>query len=396
MSGFDWNEHLERKLAQAREGALWRDIPPVDHGADRVIQWQGKKLLNLASNNYLGLAGRGELRSAAVRAVEEYGTTAGASRLVTGNYAPYDELERLTAEFKGQEAALVVGSGFSANLCILAALADRQTLVFSDRLNHASIVDGIVLARARQIRYRHKDMGHLRELLARHADAPRKIIITDTVFSMDGDVAPLADIVELAQDSGALLVVDEAHATGILGEGRGLAHECGLAGDVDVHMGTYSKALGSFGAYVAGRRTVVDAVRNFGRPFIFSTALPPAAVGAALAALRLVATGGAKSRKLLENAAELRSLLRDLGLDTGQSTTQIIPIILGDNAEALAARDFLMERGILAPAIRPPTVPRGSARLRLSLRADLTEQDMERVFEAMRELALAPRGAWRS
>jgi len=389
MSAFDWNQHMAARLAAAQGRALWREIPPVDRGADRMVLWQGRRLLNLASNNYLGLAGRGELRAAAVRAAEEYGTTAGASRLVTGNFAPYDELERLTAEFKAQRAALVLGSGYMANLCVMVALADRHTVVFSDRLNHASIVDGITLARAAHVRYRHGDMEHLAALLAHHAGAARKIIVTDTVFSMDGDVADLAHIVELAQAHGALTVVDEAHATGVLGEGRGLAHELGLSEAVDVHMGTFSKALGSYGAYVAGREDVVAMLRNFGRPFIFSTALPPAVVGASLAALRLVAAGGAKARKLLDSAAALRHHLVALGFSTGRSVTQIIPVLLGDNAAALAARDFLMERGVLAPAIRPPTVPEGSARLRVSLRADLTEADMERVHTAFEELAVA-------
>lgn len=389
MSAFDWNQHMAARLAEARARGLWREIPPVDRGADRTVLWQGRRLLNLASNNYLGLAGRGELRAAAVRAVEEYGTTAGASRLVTGNFALCDELERLTAGFKGQQAALLLGSGYAANLCVMAALADRHTVVFSDRLNHASIVDGIALARAVHARYRHGDMEHLAALLARHAGAARKIIVTDTVFSMDGDVADLARIVELAQEHGALTVVDEAHATGVLGEGRGLAHELGLSDAVDVHMGTFSKALGSHGAYVAGREDVVAMLRNFGRPFIFSTALPPAVVGASLAALRLVAAGGAKARRLLDSAADLRHHLAALGFSTGRSVTQIIPVILGDNATALAARDFLMERGVLVPAIRPPSVPEGTARLRVSLRADLTEADMERVHTAFEELAVA-------
>jgi 8-amino-7-oxononanoate synthase len=389
MSTFDWNDFMAARLAEARARSLWRDIPPVDRGADRVLSWQGRRLLNLACNNYLGLAGRGELRAAAERAAQELGTTSGASRLVTGNFAACDELERLTAEFKAQRAALILGSGYMANLCVMAAFADRRTTVFSDRLNHASIVDGIALARAAHVRYRHGDMAHLEALLARPPPAPRKIIVTDTVFSMDGDVADLARIVELAQEHGALTVVDEAHATGVLGEGRGLAHELGLSDAVDVHMGTFSKALGSYGAYVAGREDVVAMLRNFGRPFIFSTALPPTVVAASLAALRLVAAGGAKARKLLDYAADLRHHLAALGFSTGRSVTQIIPVVMGDNAAALAARDFLMERGVLVPAIRPPSVPEGTARLRVSLRADLTEADMERVHTAFADLAVA-------
>lgn len=386
MNTFDWNEHLASRLDDVRAKSLWRDIPPVDNGADRIVAWRGKRLVNLASNNYLGMAGRTQLRSAAIRAVEQYGTSAGASRLVSGNYKLYDKLEAGIADFKGQEAALALGTGYAANLCILSALANRHTAVFSDRLNHASIVDGVTLSRAKHVRYRHNDLDHLAELLCTHADIPRKIIITDTVFSMDGDIADLAGIVALAREHGALTIVDEAHAVGVLGQGRGLAHELSLTDAVDVHMGTFSKALGSHGAYVAGSRLVVDAVRNFGRPFIFSTALPPAAVGAGLAALRLVATGGSKAERLLARAQELRDYLRGLGFDTGDSTTQIIPVILGDNDAVVRARDFLMSRGLLVSAIRPPTVPAGTARLRVSLRADLTQSDMERIragFEAL-------------
>lgn len=387
MSGFDWNEHMAARLSQAREKLLWREVPPVDRGADRLVLWDGRKLLNLASNNYLGLAGREELRAGAEAAARQCGASSGASRLITGNYSFYDDLERRVAEFKGMESALLLGAGYAANLCILAAFADRRTVVFSDRLNHASIVDGITLARARHVRYRHADMDHLARQLEKNADAEKKIIVTDTVFSMDGDVVDLARLVELAKAHGALTVVDEAHATGILGGGRGLAHELGLADAVDVHMGTFSKALGSHGAYVAGRAAVVDTVRNFGRPFIFSTALPPAVVGASLAAMKLVAGGDVGSARLLGMAAGLREFLQGLGFDTAPSTTHIIPVMMGGNDAALDARDFLMKRGILAPAIRPPTVPEGTARLRISLRADLTDEDMGQVRQAFTALA---------
>lgn len=382
-----WSEFFARRFDELERAAQFREIPPVEHGAGLYLEHGGRRLLNLASNNYLGLADAPELARAATDALNEYGASSGASRLVTGTTALHDALDRETAAFKEQENAVCVGSGYAANLCILSALADRHCVVFSDRLNHASIVDGIVLSRAQHVRYRHNDLDHLAALLKKHADAPRKLVVTDSVFSMDGDVADLAGIVPLVRDAGALLVVDEAHATGVMGRGRGLAHQLGLADEVDVHMGTFSKGLGSYGAFIAGRRPVIEAMRNFGRAFIFSTALPPAVVGANLAALALAREGEALREHLQVVTAEVRGTLRRLGFDTGASTTQIIPVILGGNEAALAARDYLMDHEVYVPAIRPPTVPQDTARLRLSLRADLGEADVDLLCRALTALA---------
>lgn len=384
----EWNEHLSRRRTDLDAKAQFRSIPDVERGADLHILWRGQSCVNLASNNYLGLSSHRSLADGAAEVLEAYGAGSGASRLVTGTYAPYDALDRAVARFKATEDAVVVGSGFAANLCALTALADRNTVVFSDRLNHASIVDGIRLSRARHVRYRHNDLDHLAVLLDRHADAGRKLIVTDTVFSMDGDVVPLEGIVRLAGEHGALLVLDEAHATGVFGGGRGLAHELGLADEVDAVVGTFSKALGSYGAFIAGDGDVIDAVRNFGRAFIFSTSLPPAVVGANLAALRLVESDASRGERVLALAEELRAYLAGLGFDTGDSATQVIPVILGGNEAALAARDLLVDYGVYAPAIRPPSVPQNSARLRLSLRADLADADMDtvkRAFAALKE-----------
>ncbi|MFH1913764.1 MAG: 8-amino-7-oxononanoate synthase [Pseudomonadota bacterium] len=376
MSEHPYKEYIAQEVAKLREGNRVRQIPPVDHGADKFLLHDGRRLLNLASNNSLGLAGHPALRRGAIEAVERYGTSSGASRLVSGNFALLDELEQEMRSFKEQEDALVVGSGFAANLMILSALADRHTVVFSDRLNHASIVDGIRLSGAKHVRYRHNDTGHLAQLLEANAGAPRKLLVTDTVFSMDGDIADLATLVDLCHHHGVLSVVDEAHAAGIFGNGRGLAAELGLADRVDIHMGTFSKAFGSYGAYVAGKADIIGYLRNTGRPFIFSTALPPAVVGASLAAVRLVRETGTMGTRLLDMAREVRGFLGSLGLDVGSSQTAIIPIMLGSNEAALAARDALMEHGVLVGAIRPPTVPENTARLRISLRADLTDADL--------------------
>jgi 8-amino-7-oxononanoate synthase len=387
MSSTFIDRYVKPELAELERRSLARRIPEVDFGPDRMLRVRGREFLNLASNNYLGLAGHPALKAAAAEALQRYGTSSGASRLVTGNYALYDLLESELASFKGQEAALVVGSGFAANLSIFSALADRSTLVFSDRLNHASIIDGIALSGARQVRYRHKDNEHLRSLLEKHRDNPRKIVVTDTVFSMDGDAADLPVLVRLCSDFEALLVVDEAHATGIYGRGRGMAAEKGVESEVDVHMGTFSKGLGSYGGYIAGSREVIDLIVSRGRAFVFSTALPPAVIGANLAALRLVASDHEPAVRLLRLSTDLRTHLASLGLDTGASATQIIPILIGGNMETLAARDFLLERSILVAAVRPPTVPDGTARLRISLRADLNDQDMAEVKTAFADLA---------
>ncbi|WP_319471882.1 8-amino-7-oxononanoate synthase [uncultured Pseudodesulfovibrio sp.] len=377
-------EFISKELEELRERSLFRQIPPVDNGADKFLVFEDRRLLNLASNNYLGIADHPDLKAAAVRAVEQYGTSSGASRLISGNFSLFDQLEAEISDFKGLDDALVVGSGFTANLMILSTLADRHTVVFSDRLNHASIVDGIRLSGAQHVRYRHNDMAHLASLMEKHAHASRKILVTDTVFSMDGDCAYLASIVDLCEKHDVLSVVDEAHAAGIMGGGRGLAAELGLAGRVNVHMGTFSKGFGSYGAYVAGDSEIIDYLRNKGRPFIFSTALPPAVVGASLAAVKLVRENPGMGVGLLEMAREVRGFLQSLGLDTGPSETAIIPVILGDNARTLAARDMLMEHGIYIGAVRPPTVPQGTARLRISLRADLDSEDLLNFRNAMK------------
>ena len=387
MGGSFWPEFFRRELARLEGQGLLRRIPDLDHGAARLVDQGGARLLNLASNNYLGLAGTPELQEAAVRAVAEYGTSSGASRLVSGQYALLDQLEAGAAALKGAEAALAVGSGYAANVMLLQALADRHSIIFSDRLNHASIVDGIRLSGARMERYAHADAADLARRLEAHCDAVRKIVVTDTVFSMDGDLAPLKEIAALAQEHGALLILDEAHATGVFGQGRGLGHALGVAGEGVLFMGTLGKALGAHGAFIAGTREAVDFLRNTGRAFIFSTALPPAAVGAALAGLEAVRRDPGAGQRLLDMAQGLRHFVRDLGFDTGPSQSQIVPVILGSNAAALRARDFLAGRGILAPAVRPPTVPANTARLRLSLRADLTEQDLALCHAALTDLA---------
>ncbi|MFP4168278.1 MAG: aminotransferase class I/II-fold pyridoxal phosphate-dependent enzyme [Desulfonatronovibrionaceae bacterium] len=380
-------DRIQKQLDNLQSENSLRSIPSkVDRGADLWLDCGPQRCLNLASNNYLGLAADPRLKEAAIRAIKELGTSSGASRLVSGQYRLYSELESTTARFKDQESALVVGSGYAANLSILTALAGRKTAVFSDRQNHASIVDGCILARCKQIRYRHLDTDHLRHLLHHYKDHAEKIIITDTVFSMDGDLAPLEGLIRMARDSGALLVVDEAHATGIFGKGRGLAAELGVANEVDVHMGTFSKALGSQGGYIAARRDIIRLIISKARAFIYSTALPPAVIAASLAALEHVRDHPEKGKRLLQTARNVAGFLRETGFAAGPGHSQIIPVIIGPNRETLQAAETLRHRGVYAPAIRPPTVPQNTARLRLSLRADLSDKDVDFLKKAFLNL----------
>jgi 8-amino-7-oxononanoate synthase len=379
-------DKLIRELEKIKQAQAYRRIPEIEEGGGKYVQKKGKYLLNLASNNYLGLSCDCSLISASRKALELLGCSSGASRVVTGNFSLYDELEKRTARFKSLEDCLVINSGYTANLAVLTTLAGRRTVVFSDKLNHASIVDGIRLSGAEHVRYRHSDMAHLKELLDKYKDTEEKIIVTDTVFSMDGDRAELADIVNLAGKYKALTIVDEAHATGVLGQGRGLAHELGLEHKIDVHMGTYSKAFGSFGAYLAGDSVIIDYIRNRGRQFIFTTSLPPSVIGADMAALDYVCSRGECGCELLSKSEYLRNVLKKLGYDTGMSSTQIIPVILKDNGAVLKAAVFLEEEGIIAGAIRPPTVPENTARLRLSMRNDICVEEIEKVVSVFRRL----------
>ncbi|MGX9365958.1 8-amino-7-oxononanoate synthase [Desulfoplanes sp. PS50] len=384
MSFFD--DWITSTTAALREQGLWRRIPELDHGADLMVVINGTEVINLASNNYLGLAGSEAMKDAAVSAVNAYGTSSSASRLVTGTFELYNRLEAALAEFKHQESCLVFGSGYTANLGLVTAFAGRGSVVFSDRLNHASIVDGIIMSRARHVRYRHNDMDHLRYCLEKYRDVPRKFLVTDSVFSMDGDRADLCSIVTLCQEHDVVVMVDEAHATGVLGNGRGLACELGLEKEIPIHMGTLSKGLGAYGGFVCAGHDIIDVLKNRARSFIFSTSLPPCVIAAGLCGVASVTKDPGQGMSLLDRATRLRDFLRSLGFDTGCSTTQIIPVIIGENAKTLWARDHLLASGVLVSAIRPPTVPKNTSRLRLALRGDMQEDHLARIMEAFDRL----------
>jgi 8-amino-7-oxononanoate synthase len=380
---------IQLQLEDLKRRGLYRRLRRVDGPQGRAIAVDGRETLNFCSNNYLGLADHPALGQAAKEAVDRYGCGAGASRLVSGNLALYEELEDRIAALKGTEAALVMNSGYQANVGIVAALAAEGDVIFSDALNHASLIDGCRLSRAKTVVYPHGDVSRLEDELKKSPAGARKLIVTETIFSMDGDEAPLADIVGLAERHGAAVMVDEAHATGLFGpRGAGLVSKLGLEGRVAVQMGTLGKALGCFGAYVAGSRLLGQYLVNRCRSFIFATALPPPVLAAALAALDLVRREPQRRLALWHNSRALRERLRALGFSLGASESQIQPVILGDATVCMAFSERLLERGVFAQGIRPPTVPPGTSRLRVTVMATHTHEDLERAmgaFEATRQ-----------
>lgn len=379
MRGEDWiNEHLSALKAKGLERKARAYSPEAAS-------------LDFSSNDYLNLATHPRVIERARRALDEYGGGSKASRLVTGTLALHDELEQTIAAHKGYESALVYGTGYMANVGTISSLVGRNDLVLADKLVHASIIDAITLSRARLVRFKHNDTAHLETLLQKHADFDgRVLVVTESVFSMDGDIAPLTAIAELSEQFGVMLMVDEAHSTGIFGEGgAGLIAAQHLQDKVNVSMGTLSKAMGGYGGYVAGSKPLRELLVHGARAFIYTTAPPPAQIGAALGAFEALAADPLMGKRLLENAAFFRSKLQAAGLDTLGSQSQIVPVLIGDNEKAVAVSMALRERGIIASAIRPPTVPAGTARLRLSVTLAHSCEDLERAAALIAEVCAA-------
>jgi 8-amino-7-oxononanoate synthase len=388
---------IQERLAELESNGLRRRLRVVDGRQGPEVVLDGRPVLLLCSNNYLGLANHPRLRQAAADAALSLGTGAGASRLISGSMSIHAELESRLAEFKGTEAALLFGSGYLANAGTIAALAGRGEVVFSDELNHASIIDGCRLAGAETFVYRHADPEHLEWGLGRAAGRAA-LIATDGVFSMDGDIAPLPELVDLAHRHRCRLLVDEAHATGCIGPGgRGSIAAAGLSDEVDVIVGTLGKALGGYGAYVCGSAEVMDYLVNSARPFIFSTAPPPPVVAAAGAALDILIESPERVEILGQNAVALREGLRAEGLEPIGSETQIVPLVIGEADDAMALCERLLAEGVFAQAIRPPTVPPGTCRLRLTTMATHRVADLRRaarmIGAAARDLGLTSRPA---
>jgi glycine C-acetyltransferase len=346
-------------------------------------RYDGRDVINLASNNYLGLANHPRLNAAASRAAEELGSGSGAVRTIAGQMTMHRELEARFAAFKHAEAALMFQSGFTANAGTVAAILAKDDVIVSDRLNHASIIDGARLSRAEIAVFDHRDVDHADRLLAETSrPGRRQLLITDGVFSMDGDIAPLPDLVEVAERHGAVMMLDDAHATGVLGPGgSGSVEHFGLRGRVDVQVGTLSKAIGVLGGFIAGAPHLVEWLENRGRPYLFSTSAPPAVVAACIAALEVIADEPERLTRLWSNAEQLKAGLRELGFDTGASQTPITPVITGDEERTQAFARRLFDEGVFCPAIVFPTVGRGSARVRTIVTADHTEQDLREALD---------------
>jgi glycine C-acetyltransferase/8-amino-7-oxononanoate synthase len=394
---------LRETLDSLQDAGLLRSLRNLAGAPGPKIIVNGRPALLLCSNNYLGLAADERVKQAAREALGIYGCGATGSRLISGNLEPYATLERELAEWKGREAALVFPSGYQANLGAIPALVGPGDAIFSDALNHASLIDGCRLSRAETIVYDHCDAEDLERKLATRAVARpsaalppaslrtggtgRKLILTESVFSMDGDLAPLEDLVFLARKYAALLMVDEAHATGVFGPtGAGLVEEYGLQQQVDIQMGTFSKALGSLGGYIAGSRDLIRYLTQKARSLIFTTGLPPAVVAASTAGLRIARTEPERRAALWRNVRQLRDGLTEIGFSLGPSRSQILPMLLGDERKTMAACRFLLRHGVFVQGIRPPTVPPGTARLRITPMASHTEAEIAEALAVFRRL----------
>ncbi len=376
--------YFHEKVEELKDAGVYR-VLPVNYGpCANVINLNNRKVVNLSSNNYLGLADHPRLKEAAKKAIDKYGIGAGSVRTIVGNQDILEELERELAKFKREEAVVCFQSGLNCNLGVIPAITEKGDLIISDELNHASIIDGVRLSRADKAIFRHADTGHLAEILAEKAEQYKRVfIITDGVFSMDGDIAPLPEIVELAEKYNAYVYVDDAHGSGVLGEGgRGTIDHFHLNGRVDFIVGTLSKAIGVIGGYLATKTKVKEWLLHRARPLLFSTALPPAAIAATIEAVKILSESKTLTEKLWDNAAYFKKGLKDLGFNTGQSKTPITPVIIGDEALTMKFSQQLLEEGVFVSGIVFPTVPPGAGRCRVMLSASHAKEDLDFALNA--------------
>ncbi len=389
--GSDFYKSISSWLEQQKETSNLRELKPLtrqDNG--RVMLGAGAgtvgPLLDFSSNDYLALSTHPGIIAASRKALEEFGAGSGAARLMSGNLEIHGKLEQKVAQLKDQQAALVFGSGYMANTGIIPALVGRNDVIFTDRLNHASIYDGCRLAGADLVRFHHNDLSHLEELLQKKRGLGSALIVVESVYSMDGDFCPLKDLVGLKKRYDCLLLVDEAHATGVFGnKGGGLVEQQGVSQEVDLVMGTFGKALGSYGAYVAASREMISYLINRARSFIYSTALPPAVIGASLAAVEIIQKEPELRLELHRKVELFKSTLKKHGVADNPGPSQIIPIEIGESAKALALAAELRKKGVFATAVRPPTVPQGTARLRFSVTRHLSDNDLVQTAGALYE-----------
>jgi len=378
---------LQDSLEDLGEKGCLRKLRCLSGSQGREIIIDDQKVLNFCSNNYLGLADDVRLKEAAIVSLEAEGLGSGASRLVCGNLSAHKNLEERIARFKGTDAALVFSTGYMANVGIISSLFGRNDVIFSDKLNHASIIDGILLSQAKFKRYPHVDMKALEGMLQETREKIRKVIITDSVFSMDGDIAPLDKIVALAKKYNCQVMIDEAHALGVLGRiGRGAAEHFGVEEEIDIKMGTLSKAVGSFGAYCCGSRELIDYLINKARSFIYTTGMPPSVAAASLKGIEIIESEPERREKLWDNARYLLRKLKETGFETLRSQTPIIPVLVKESENAVRFSERLFEAGIFISAIRPPTVPAQTARLRLTVMATHTREDVHYLLQHMERI----------
>jgi len=385
----DW-DFLTAELTALEQEGLLSHPRTVESAQGAWMTVDGKRVLNLCANNYLGLANHPRLREAAHAAIERFGVGPAAVRSIAGNLSLHQELEQRLAAFKGVAATLTLQSGFNANLAVIPALVQEDDAIFSDALNHASIIDGCRLSRAQVIRYRHCDPDDLAAALARTQGVRRRLVITDGVFSMDGEIAPLPQIVEVAAQHEALVMVDDAHGEGVLGlGGRGISHHFGLLGQVDVEVGTLSKAFGVIGGYVAGRQALIDYLKQRARPYLFSSATTAADVAACLAAVTLLQESQDKVEQLWDNTHFFQERMRALGFDLGHTQTPITPVMIGAAQRAKLLSAHLFNAGVFVQAVTFPTVPHGTARLRVMLSAAHSREDLVFALETFARLGRA-------
>ncbi len=375
-------EWLNAEIESLKKKGLFREMVCVDGMQGPVVSAEGRELLLFSSNNYLGLASHPEVIQAQTDAVKKYGTGACASRLISGNMHLHEKLEKRIAEFKNTESAIVFPTGYMANLGVISALMSGDDLVLCDKLNHASIIDGIKLSGAKLRVYPHKNLDRLDSILKKSKSLKKKLIVSDGVFSMDGDIAPVRELIRIAKKYGAMLMIDDAHATGVLGShGRGSCEYHGYKEGVDINMGTLSKALGNLGGFIAGKRSLIEYIRNKARSFIYTTALPPAILGGSVKAVDIAERGMALRKKLWSNVKNLKEGLISLGFNIMGSQTQIIPVWLGNAEKTMMTSKFLLREGILAPGIRPPTVAKTGCRIRLSVMATHKDEHIRRLID---------------
>jgi 8-amino-7-oxononanoate synthase len=373
-------DYIVKKLNKIKESGLYRELKYIETAQSPRVKINGKNFILLGSNNYLGLCNDKRLKKAAIDAINKYGVGSGGSRLTTGSYDIHKQLEEKIAAFKNTEASIVFNTGYMANVGIISSICNKDWVIFSDKLNHASIVDGCLLSRAKLIRYKHCDMNDLSYKVNKFKGI-NNLIVTDGVFSMDGDIAPLEDIVKIARRQNIMTMVDDAHAAGVLGEnGSGTASYFNVDGKIDIMMGTLSKSAASEGGYAAGKRNLIDYLKNSARSFIYSTSISPSAIAVSIKALEIIENDTVRRLQLLDLSNWLKIKLKTMGFDIPNTKTPIIPIIVGAEDKTVEFSKRLLQECIYIPAIRPPSVPKGTSRLRISLMATHSKEDLNEVL----------------